>query len=96
VKLGGLGVPIGPWDFHQRTEKPGSAELAEAWRPYIETSIAAFGPDRAMFESNFPVDGLSCTYRNIWNAFKRIAKNASAAEKTLLFRDSARRFYRLS
>jgi predicted TIM-barrel fold metal-dependent hydrolase len=96
VKLGGLGVPIGPFDFHQRAEKPSSAELAEAWGPYIETCIAAFGAERAMFESNFPVDGLSCSYRNIWNAFKRIAKSASASEKALLFRDTARRFYRLS
>jgi hypothetical protein len=30
--------------------------LASAWRPYVETSIEAFGASRAMFESNFPVD----------------------------------------
>jgi hypothetical protein len=35
--------------------------------------IAAFGPNRAMFESNFPVDKGSCGYAALWNAFKRIA-----------------------
>jgi hypothetical protein len=48
---------------------------------YIETCIAAFGPDRAIFESNFPVDKGSCSYAALWNAFKRIAAVCSAAEK---------------
>jgi predicted TIM-barrel fold metal-dependent hydrolase len=95
VKLGGLGQPITPFDFYRRPQKPGSAELAQAWWPYIETCIEAFGANRAMFESNFPVDGASCTYRSLWNAFKRITSGASPSEKALLFRDSARAFYRL-
>ncbi len=96
VKLGGLGQPLTPFDFYERKDKPGSEEVAREWRPYIETCIEAFGPKRAMFESNFPVDGVSCSYRTIWNAFKRIASGASAAEKALLFQDTAREFYRLS
>lgn len=95
VKLGGLGMPICGFGFHKRDRLPGSAELAEAWRPYIETCIDAFGPGRAMFESNFPVDRASCSYANLWNAFKRITAGASADEKALLYRDSARKFYRL-
>ncbi|WP_374575672.1 amidohydrolase [Phenylobacterium sp.] len=95
VKLGGLGMAICGFEFHKREEKPGSAELAEAWRPYIETCIEAFGPERAMFESNYPVDGVSCSYAVLWNALKRIAAGASAAEKALLFKDTARRVYRL-
>jgi predicted TIM-barrel fold metal-dependent hydrolase len=96
VKLGGMGQPLGPFDHPSRVQKPDSVELAAAWRPYVETCIDAFGPERAMFESNFPVDSLSCTYRSLWNAFKRIAAGASQKEKALLFRDSARRFYRLA
>jgi predicted TIM-barrel fold metal-dependent hydrolase len=65
------------------------------WRPYIETCIAAFGPSRAMFESNFPVDKGSYGYGVYWNACKRLAQGASAAEKADLFRGSASRFYRL-
>ncbi len=95
VKLGGLGMTIGGFGFHRRDVRPGSEELAQTWRPYIETCIEAFGPDRGMFESNFPVDRASCDYVELWNAFKRIAAGASAAEKALLFRDTARRVYRL-
>jgi predicted TIM-barrel fold metal-dependent hydrolase len=48
-----------------------------------------------MFESNFPVDIGSCTYPVLWNAFKRIAQNYSAAEKTALFSGTAARVYRV-
>lgn len=95
VKLGGLGMPICGFEHHKRDQLPGSTELAEAWRPYIETCIEAFGPARAMFESNFPVDRASCSYADLWNAFKRITAGASAADKALLYRDTARKFYRL-
>ena len=95
VKLGGLGMTICGFEHHKRDVAPGSAELAQAWRPYIETCLEAFGPQRAMFESNFPVDRASCSYANLWNAFKRITAAASTAEKALLYRDTARRFYRL-
>ncbi len=39
---------------------PTSAELAEAWRPYIETCVGVFGPRRRMSESDFPVDEGMC------------------------------------
>ncbi|HEX3917235.1 MAG TPA: amidohydrolase family protein [Caulobacteraceae bacterium] len=95
VKLGGLGMTTCGFGFHRRDPRPGSAELAEAWRPWLETCIEAFGPKRGMFESNFPVDGASCDYPTLWNALKRVAAGASADEKAALFRDNARRFYRL-
>ena len=95
VKLGGLGMPIYGFGHHKLAEPPSSEVLADAWRPYVETCIEAFGPVRCMFESNFPVDRPSCTYRVLWNAFKHLAHGASAADKALLFKDSARRFYRL-
>ncbi len=69
--------------------------LAAEWRPYIETCIEAFGADRGMFESNFPVDMGSCDYATLWNAFKRLAAGASADEKAALFAGTARRVYRL-
>jgi predicted TIM-barrel fold metal-dependent hydrolase len=58
VKLGGLGMLFGMFDFYTRETPPSSEELARAYKPYIETCIAAFGPDRGMFESNFPPDGV--------------------------------------
>jgi len=68
---------------------------AAAWRPYIETCIAAFGPQRAMFESNFPPDKGQCSYQVIFNAFKRIAAQYSEADKTALFSGTAARVYGL-
>ena len=95
VKLGGLGMRIGGFGFHEQAEPPSSETLAAAWRPYIETCIEAFGPARAMFESNFPVDKGSYSYPVFWNACKLLTKNASAAEKADLFAGTATRFYRL-
>jgi L-fuconolactonase len=95
VKLGGLAMQVGGFDFHLRDRPPTSAELAEAWRPHVETCIEAFGPARCMFESNFPVDKGMCGYAVLWNAFKRLAAGASAEEKTALFSGTAVRVYRL-
>ena len=95
VKLGGLGMTGCGFGFHRRDPKPGSEELAQAWRPYLETCIAAFGVERGMFESNFPFDGAACDYATLWNALMRVAAGASAADKAALFKDNARRFYRL-
>jgi L-fuconolactonase len=95
VKLGGLGMKMFGFDFHEGERPPSSEQLAAAWRPYVETCISAFGPRRAMFESNFPVDKGSYGYGVFWNACKRLAEGASAAEKADLFHDTASRFYRL-
>jgi predicted TIM-barrel fold metal-dependent hydrolase len=82
-------------DASHRTKPASSEELAAMWRPYIETCIELFGVDRCMFESNFPVDKRGVSYAVVWNAFKRLASGASAAEKAALFRETACRFYRL-
>jgi predicted TIM-barrel fold metal-dependent hydrolase len=96
VKLGGLGMRITGFAFHHRPQPPTSTELAESWRPYIETCIEAFGPTRSMFESNFPVDKISAPYTVYWNAFKCLAAGASEHEKAALFRTTAERCYRLA
>jgi predicted TIM-barrel fold metal-dependent hydrolase len=95
VKLGGLAMIVNAFDFHLEPLPPSSGELATAWRPYVETCIAAFGAERCMFESNFPVDKGACSYPVLFNAFKRVASGASAAEKADLFAGTASRFYRL-
>ena len=43
VKLGGLGMRMGGFGFHEEAEPPSSETLAAAWRPYVETCIEAFG-----------------------------------------------------
>jgi L-fuconolactonase len=95
VKLGGLGMRLCGHAFDKQAEPPSSQQLADTWRPYIEACIAAFGPSRAMFESNFPVDKGSYSYWVFWNACKLLAKGASASEKADLFVGAAKRFYKL-
>lgn len=95
VKLGGLGMRLFGFDVHTGELPPSSEQLAEAWRETIETCIELFGPKRAMFESNFPVDKGSCSYGNCWNAFKRITASASADEKDWLYRRTAAETYKL-
>lgn len=95
IKLGGLGMIVCGPTWHEGDVPPGSEDLAEAWRPMVETAVELFGADRCMFESNFPVDKAMYSYAVLWNAFKRLAVDASAAEKEALFGGTARRFYRL-
>ncbi|MEM0990832.1 MAG: amidohydrolase family protein [Pseudomonadota bacterium] len=95
LKLGGLGMRICGFGFEHGDKAPSSDELAAAWRPFIEPAIEMFGPERCMFESNFPVDRISTGYANLWNAFKKITAGASEAEKQALYAGTARRFYRL-
>jgi predicted TIM-barrel fold metal-dependent hydrolase len=95
VKLGGLGMIRTGLPFHGRRERPDTIELASAWRPWIEAVIEDFGPARCMFESNFPVDGASCDYGTLWNAFKYITRDLPEASKTELFHNTAAAFYRV-
>jgi L-fuconolactonase len=96
VKVGGLPMPFAGWRKRMAEPLPSSGQLAGEWRPYIETCIEAFGPRRCMFESNFPVDRFGADYASLWNAFKRIAMNYSADEKTALFSGTAARVYRIA
>jgi L-fuconolactonase len=95
VKLGGLGMAVNGFGFERQALPPSSEQLAQAWRPYVEFCIEAFGVKRCMFESNFPVDKGSYSYPILWNAFKRLAAGASEDEKTALFSGTATRVYRL-
>jgi L-fuconolactonase len=96
MKLGGLGMPVCGFASFLASPPASSERLADEWRPYIETSIEAFGASRCMFESNFPTESGSCTYPVLWNAFKRLAAKASDEEKRDLFAGSAKRAYNLA
>lgn len=95
LKIGGLGMRIAGFDFHEKATPPASMTLADAWRPYVETAIETFGTGRCMFESNFPVDKGSYGYATFWNACKILAHGVSKLEKTDLFSGTSERFYRL-
>ncbi|MGB3405898.1 MAG: amidohydrolase family protein [Jannaschia sp.] len=95
IKLSGLGMRLCGFGFSAQKMPPSSEELARAWRPYIETSIEAFGAARSMFASNFPVDKGSASYAVVWNAFKRIASGAGIDEREALFKGAAMKAYSL-
>ncbi|MGI9410665.1 MAG: amidohydrolase family protein [Hyphomicrobiaceae bacterium] len=95
AKLGGLNMDVNGFGWETHESPPTSTELAEATRRYFDTTIELFGVGRCMFESNFPVDKLSCSYGVLWNSFKRLAAGYSADEKAALFHDTAARVYRL-
>jgi predicted TIM-barrel fold metal-dependent hydrolase len=95
AKLGGINMEVNGFGWHERPRPPSSQELADATRHYYEFTIEKFGPDRCMFESNFPVDAVSCSYTVLWNSFKRLTAGYPAAASAALFHDTAARVYRL-
>lgn len=95
VKLGGLTMAMSGFGWHKRDAPPASIELAETMAPYYQTCIENFGVERCMFESNFPIDKVSCSYTILWNAFKRLTQDYSDTERSALFHDTATRVYRL-
>jgi L-fuconolactonase len=95
VKLGGLGMRRSGFEFYGHAGDFSSLTIAETWRPWIDACLDEFGAEKCMFESNFPVDGASCSYRVLWNAFKRLMSGASHTQKQQAFHDTAARFYRI-
>jgi len=95
IKLGGRTLTMAGFGWHKRKKPPGSIELAEMTGPYFRACIDAFGADRCMFESNFPVDKASCSYTVLWNAFKRVSADYSKSERASLFHDTACGVYAL-
>lgn len=96
VKIGGLGMRMYGYDFRSRPAPPSSAELADLWKPFVDTAIGIFGAKRSMLESNFPVDKGYFSYRTCWNALKRLTANASESEKSELYAGTAVRVYGLA
>lgn len=96
MKLGGLSGRRCGFGFHEASSRPTANQLAQAWRPYIETCIELFGPTRCMFESNYPPDRVAASYRTLWNALKLTASQCTAQEKADLFSGTARRVYAMA
>lgn len=95
AKLGGLNMEINGFGWHQQPTPPTSETLMEATRGWYDYTIEQFGIERCLFESNFPVDKLSCSYAVLWNSFKRLTAGYSEPEKAALYHDNAARIYRL-
>jgi predicted TIM-barrel fold metal-dependent hydrolase len=82
VKISGIGVPGRPW----------SVELNGA---IVRDTIEAFGVERSMFASNFPVDSLIGEFDTIYSGFKTIVADLPVANQRKLFHDNAVRIYRI-
>jgi predicted TIM-barrel fold metal-dependent hydrolase len=96
AKVGGIQMVVNGFGWEQRQRPPTSDELLDANAKWYRHTIEQFGPGRCMFESNFPVDRLSCSYTALWNQFKKLTKGFSADERTAMFHDTAMRVYRLA
>ena len=96
AKIGGLAMPDNGFGWHTAERPPTSDEFIEAQGRYYLHTIEQFGPERCMFESNFPVDRSSLSYRTVWNAFKKLVADFSADERDAMLRGTAARVYRLS
>ncbi|MGO9560634.1 MAG: amidohydrolase family protein [Acidimicrobiales bacterium] len=96
AKIGGLAMPDNGFGWDQAERPPTSDEFVAAQGRYYLWAIECFGPDRCMFESNFPVDRLSLSYPVLWNALKKIAAPFSIDERDAMFFGTARRVYRLA
>ena len=94
IKIGGLGFPWFLTDEVSATLVD-SDSIAAYWRPEILHCIESFGPDRCMFESDFPVDGRLCDYVTLWNAFKKASTDLDPTERDAVFRGTAARIYRI-
>jgi L-fuconolactonase len=96
IKLGGLAMRYGGFEFNKLPAPPSSDLLVGKWQSFIDVCIENFGPRRCMFESNFPIDRGMCNYHVLWNAYKKMAKGYSSEEKDYLFAKTAANTYKLA
>jgi L-fuconolactonase len=94
AKLGGLAMPDNGFGWHA-AGPPTSDEFVASQGRYYLHMLDCFGADRCLFESNFPVDRLSLSYRTLGNAVKKILSDCSADERDAVFEGTATRVYRL-
>ena len=94
TKIGGFAIGL-QRPSYLADPPPTVDQMAAAWRPYIETAIELFGPQRCMFESNFPVDAGGCSYASLWNVFKHVTEGHTPDDRAALFAGTAAIVYRL-
>jgi predicted TIM-barrel fold metal-dependent hydrolase len=82
VKISGIGLPGRPWTVADNG-------------PVVRTVLELFGTDRAMFASNYPVDGLVASFATIFDGFLSITADLPPADRRALFALNARRIYRI-
>jgi predicted TIM-barrel fold metal-dependent hydrolase len=95
MKLGGFFMPV--FGLGMKDHADLTAELlAKAAKPIIDTCIDVFGPNRCMFESNFPVTRDFISYKTMWNCYKLAVADLNPLEKQAVLHDTAKTFYRIT
>lgn len=80
-KLSGLAMPL-------------RSMAVDAFAPWLEHAIEAFGVGRCMFASNFPVDGMHGTFDELYTTFAAVTAGLAAESRDQLFATNAERVYR--
>lgn len=73
----------------------------QAWkpsdlRPFVEIALEAFGPERCMYGSDWPVCELAGSYEQVIGAAREVLSELSADEQAMVFGGTATKFYGLS
>ncbi len=95
VKLSGLLMPVLGHGYAARAEPPGTAEVAERIWPVVGPVLEAFGTDRCMWASNFPMDRVCAPLDTIIAAYAEVCEAEAPGQLRALFHDNALRFYRV-
>ncbi len=98
VKIGGFCVPGTSVDavrIAQGLERWTAKALADALQPWLEHLLACFGAERCLFESNFPIDRLTCDFQELVQAYSMALSGLDEAKRTALFGGNAARLYRI-
>ncbi|MBT4601844.1 MAG: amidohydrolase family protein [Bacteroidetes Order II. Incertae sedis bacterium] len=96
IKLSGLSMPVVGFGYEKRASPPRLEEIAEGIRPFVSTAINAFGSNRCMFGSNYPIDKVSLPYGHLVDAYRAVLGDHHDANLDAVFRCTAEDFYGLS
>jgi L-fuconolactonase len=65
-------------------------------KPYVEAALEAFGPERCMYGSDWPVCELAGTYEQVYNALIAVLGPISDSERAQILGGTAKKFYSLN
>lgn len=94
AKISGLAMPVLGFGWDD-TCPPSVDEVVDRLGPHVEHALRAFGPERCMFASNFPMDRVSLPWATLYEAYFQLTAHLAPEPRRALFHDNAARFYGL-
>ncbi|WP_026471206.1 amidohydrolase family protein [Alkanindiges illinoisensis] len=95
AKISGLMMPVLGHAFYKNRQLASASQMVDLLSPLIENAIAVFGTQRIIYASNFPMDKVNTSLSNLMEAYARMIQPYGDAAMQAIFRDNAKRFYRL-